>query len=88
MEKYIPNLDTHSTLVDRLTVENVKLATFEHRLEISSKDLTLQRDDLHFKIDTQKEIIENLKKKMTDHLLDIFSKMEYEFFEEKRTFKT
>ena len=86
IQKRIPNLDTFSTLIDRLSVENVKLATFEYRLEILSLDEETKRKELHFKIDTQKSIIDDIKEKLREEMARILIENDYDFYEEKRTF--
>ena len=81
MKEYIPNFNSFSTLIDRLSIENVKLAHFEFLLEEFPKDETLVS-----KICTQKEVIELLKTELTAFMQKIFSEGSYKTIEEKRTF--
>ena len=85
IEKKIPNLDTFSTYIDRLIVENVKLATFGERLERLHNDNETRRKDLHDRIDIQKNIIDDIKLKVKEQIISIFMNG-YDFYEEKRTF--
>lgn len=83
----VPNLDTLSTYIDRLVIENVKKAIFELRCQdeenLSDADLV----DLGEKIMLQEELIEACKKKITDDLLAIVGSGKYEYKTEARTFK-
>lgn len=85
-KKYIPNFSTLSTFLDRLSIENVKLAHFENSIEYDNLD---ERNVVLFKekIKVQKEIINELKKETSNFMKKIFTKMEYNYVEEKRTFE-
>jgi len=79
--KYIPNFNSFSTLIDRLSIENVKLAHFEYLREQDPTDTTILK-----KISTQKEVIELLKAELTVFMKKIFTEGSYQTLEEKRTF--
>lgn len=86
MSKKIPNFSTVSTLIDRLSIENVKLAHFQNILEHDSPpDDTRSRLDQQ--IATQYEIISALKDELTSYLLEVFTNREYTYLSEERTFE-
>lgn len=82
----IPNFDTLSTLLDRLSIENVKLAHFENALAHDNPGpeacIALQQ-----KADTQNLIIQDLKRETTRFLEDTFSEGAYVYRKEERTFQ-
>jgi len=79
----IPNLNTLSTFIDRLCIENVKKAHFIFLLENS-----LERDSvLEEKIRQQEKIIDALQLELVNLLDEILSKGKYEYFGEIRTFQ-
>jgi hypothetical protein len=78
----IPNYNTISTLIDRLSIENVKLSHFQYLLENQAKDSNLVN-----KIKVQTEIIELLKKELAINLEVIMSDKKYEYLSEERTFE-
>ena len=80
----IPNYNTISTLIDRLTIENVKLSHFQYLLE--SVELKDKSEDLVNKIKTQEDIINLLKEELENYLVDLFNNRNYEYIDEKRTF--
>ena len=84
-EQRIPNFNTLSTLIDRLSIENVKLVHFKN--EIYQGNLP---DDkiLKFKkkIAVQHEIISALKKELTLFIKKGFLSGKYEYMKEERTF--
>ena len=85
MDKKIPNFNTLSTLLDRLSIENVKLSHFENAIEnddLFDDKLLLYKD----KVKTQKEIINMLKDKTTEFMTKIFIDGEYSYVKEERTF--
>lgn len=86
MNTRIPNLNTLSTLIDRLSIENVKLAHFENALE---HDLTKEseRADFRRKIEVQCQIIDALKKELTTFFEEALTANEYAYVKEERTFK-
>ena len=84
-EVRIPNLNTLSTLIDRLSIENVKIAHFQNSLEHdgpSSEDAT----ELRRKIATQETIIEALKVELTNVFEEALNKGSYQYIKEERTF--
>ena len=83
MEEKIPNFNSFSTIVDRLSIENVKLAHFEYLQERGPG----QRDEIAQKIVTQKKIIEALKNELSNFMLLLFEDKEYKTLDEKRTFE-
>jgi hypothetical protein len=86
VEKRIPNFNTLSTLIDRLSIENVKLAYFENAVE--HDNLTAEaRADCQRKIQLQHQTIEMLKKELTRLLKEVFVAGTYEYVGEERTFK-
>jgi hypothetical protein len=79
----IPNLNTFSTLIDRLCIENVKKAHF-----VFIQEQNLRKDaDIDNKIKQQEAIIEALQLEIVDALEEIFSQGKYEYFGELRTFE-
>lgn len=82
----IPNLDTLSTLFDRLSIENVKLAHFENTLE--HDQLTDdQRTEFQGKIATQQRIISPIKDELAGLMEEILFANSYDYIKEERTFK-
>lgn len=86
MKPRIPNLNTLSTLFDRLSIENVKLAHFENALEHDQLTDT-DRGEYHKKISVQSEIIESLKEEVVNLFEEVLSSKEYAYIKEERTFK-
>ena len=78
---YIPNFNTISTIIDRLTVEIVKKTHFEFLVETGTQDASLIG-----KIRLQDEMIQGLKKHLAEALRSAFEKGEYGFIDETRTF--
>ncbi|MFC2066174.1 DUF4254 domain-containing protein [Chloroflexota bacterium] len=86
MSQKIPNFNTLSTLLDRLSIENVKLAHFENAIE--QGDLTSeQRTGLQAKINVQKQIIDALKKETAAFMKEAFLTGRYDYMKEERTFQ-
>ena len=86
MAKKIPNFNSFSTIVDRLSIENVKLSHFEnivHHDNPSDKE----RAEFEKKIAVQKEIIDTLKAELTTFMEEVFLEGKYEVVKEERTFK-
>ena len=81
-KKYIPNLDTFGTLVDRLTIEVVKRSHFEFQIESGSGEIA----DLERKIAVQSEIIGELKQRLSDFLAQLLRDRSYDYVDEERTF--
>ncbi|OFW06453.1 MAG: hypothetical protein A3I61_20090 [Acidobacteria bacterium RIFCSPLOWO2_02_FULL_68_18] len=85
-EHKIPNFSTLSTLIDRLSIENVKLAHFENAIEHDN----LGADEivrLRAKTAVQHEIIEALKQELAAFMLDAFVTWRYDYMKEERTFQ-
>lgn len=80
----IPNFNTISTLIDRLTIENVKLSHFQYLMENS--EIKDKKEDLLNKISIQENIIGLLKQELENYLLDLFQHRNYEYIDEERTF--
>lgn len=72
--KYITNINTLSVLFDRLIVENIKLYFFN-------------KEGLTDNVNHQNEIIIEIKNKISDLLKETFEKGQYDYIEEKRTYK-
>lgn len=85
MNKRIPNFNTISTLIDRLSIENVKLSHFQYLMEEQSNSIDV--GELKIKIGVQLEIIEALKIELEKNLKEIFINQSYNYIEEERTFK-
>lgn len=81
----IPNFNTISTLIDRLSIENVKLSHFQYLIEERSASIDVE--ELKIKIGVQLDIIEALKMELEKNLKEIFINQSYEYIEEERTFK-
>jgi hypothetical protein len=78
---HIPNFNTISTIIDRLTVEIVKKTHFEFLVETGTNDASLIG-----KIQLQDEMIQGLKKHLAEALRSAIEKGEYSFIDETRTF--
>lgn len=72
--KYITNINTVSVLFDRLIVENIKLYFFN-------------KENLSDKVIHQNQIIEEIKKKISETLVETYESKKYDYIEEKRTYK-
>jgi hypothetical protein len=88
---YITNLNTFSTLVDRLCIENVKMSHFEFLIEQNeintSQSGSLSRDQLLQKISIQREMISVIKEEIVNLLSIILEEGSYEYLDESRTFR-
>jgi hypothetical protein len=82
----IPNLNTFSTIIDRLCIENVKLAYFLNSLKYESLSKQKQ-NSIKVKIYNQKLIIKGIKKEIKIFFLEIFKKKKYLYIKEERTFE-
>ena len=71
---YITNIDTLSALLDRLISENIKLHFF-------------RKEDVVDDIEHQENLIEEIKYRITQLLLDIYNERQYKYISEKRTYK-
>lgn len=69
----ITNIDTLSAYLDRLITENIKLYFFT-------------KDGLSEKIEHQKQIIFEIKEKISELFIEILEKNSYNYIEEHRTF--
>ena len=84
-KRRIPNFNTLSTLLDRLSIENVKLAHFENAIE--HDNLTEeQRAGFQAKINVQNQIIDALKKETAAFMSEVFLGGRYDYMKEERTF--
>ena len=86
MTTRIPNLNTLSTLLDRLSIENVKVAHFQNAIEHDSLSAE-QKKEFSKKIETQERIIGSLKEEVVTLMEEILFKGSYEYIREERTFK-
>lgn len=73
MKKRITNVDTLSALFDRLITENIKLYFFD-------------KDKIVEKVNHQKVVIEELKKRISDLFRVCLTEHGYDYVGEKRTF--
>lgn len=80
---YVPNLNTISTLADRISIECVKLSHSMCKLSIRE----LNFDEYSNILNTQKVILEVLSKEFTEIINNVISSKKYEFITEYRTFK-
>ena len=71
---YITNIDTISALLDRLISENIKLYFF-------------RKEDVVDDIEHQENLIEEIKHRITQLLLDTYNERQYKYISEKRTYK-
>ena len=71
---YITNIDTLSALLDRLISENIKLHFF-------------RKEDVVDDIEHQENLIEEIKYRITQLLLDTYTERQYKYISEKRTYK-
>lgn len=82
----IPNYSTLSTLIDRLSIENVKLAHFENTMEHDNLS-PQEASGFQMKIDVQVKVIDALRQELTRLLKEAILSGNYEFLKEERTFK-
>ena len=85
VETHIPNLNTLSTLIDRLIVENVKLVHFEKKAVGDDLPVT-QAKVINRKMAMQHEIIGALRKELARFMEEVTLSGNYRFFKEERTF--
>ena len=84
-EKYIPNYNTLSTIIDRITIENVKIAEFSNRYH--NEDINIkEKIELEQKLETQKEILYQFKLELGEFFEALFASKGYHYITEKRTF--
>ena len=67
---YITNIDTLSALLDRLISENIKLHFF-------------RKENVTDNIEHQENLIEEIKYRITQLLLDTYNERQYEYISEK-----
>jgi hypothetical protein len=79
----VPNFDTLSTIIDRLTVEIVKRSHFEFLIETGSGD----PGELRRKVELQDLVVHELRGRLRDFLEQTYVSREYEYVDETRTFK-
>lgn len=88
---YITNLNSFSTLIDRLCIENVKLSHFEYLLEEyesnSSASALHSPESLRLKISSQVELIAAIKEELVNLLSQLLSAGLYNYYDESRTFR-
>jgi hypothetical protein len=72
--KYITNIDTLSAMLDRLISENIKLYFFK-------------KENLIENISHQEIVIIEIKERIKNLLLDVYSSKKYNYISEKRTYK-
>ena len=89
-KKYIPNLNSPSTLIDRISVEVVKFAHENIRLaDLECAEEEASKDDLaaiRARILNQNEIISALGDELKITLRQLFDSQSYETYGETRTF--
>lgn len=86
MEPKIPNFNTLSTLLDRLSIENVKLSHFQNALEHDAP-AEAERAELQRKVGLQNDVIVALKKETSQWMAGVFLDGKYDYMKEERTFK-
>jgi hypothetical protein len=84
MTVYIPNINSVATLIDRLTVENVKLSFFVEQSKTPNLDIDMNK--LNEKIAKQELIKNEVQNMLFETLEEIFLKMSYQPLFEERTF--
>lgn len=84
MSVYIPNINTIGTLIDRLTVENVKLSFFVEQSK--TPDCGIDPTLLNERIIKQELIKNEVEHMLRVALEDIFTQGEYKPLFEERTF--
>ena len=72
--KYLTNIDTLSAMLDRLISENIKLYFFK-------------KENLTENTSHQEIVITEIKSRIKNLLLDVYSSKEYNYISEKRTYK-
>ena len=70
----VTNIDTLSAYFDRLISEKIKLYHFESKYENKEG------------VKHQKDVVEEIKLKISDLLVESFTNQEYDYISEKRTF--
>jgi hypothetical protein len=84
MTAYIPNINSVATLIDRLTVENVKLSFFVEQSK--TPNLQLDMNLLQEKIVKQELIKNEVQQMLSETLEAILVERKYDPLFEERTF--
>lgn len=84
MTVYIPNINSVATLIDRLTVENVKLSFFIEQAKTPNTGIDL--DLLNERIKSQELIKNQVQQMLCETLEEIFLQKDYQPLFEERTF--
>lgn len=84
MTAYIPNINSVATLIDRLTVENVKLSFFVEQSK--TPNLQLDMNLLQEKIAKQELIKNEVQQMLSETLEAILVERKYDPLFEERTF--
>jgi hypothetical protein len=71
---YTTNIDTLSALFDRLISENIKLYFF-------------RKDNLIDNVSHQESVIEDIKVRLKELMIDVYENKQYNYISEKRTYK-
>jgi hypothetical protein len=83
MSTKVPNFNTFSTIIDRLSIENVKLSHFEFLLAQDGSD----KSELDKKVQMQLEMVKLIRVELENFMLEVFLNKNYEYIDEERTFK-
>ena len=85
-KKVVPNWNTVSTIVDRISIEAVKKA---HFLDILDKNEITQQEkfDALAAIETQDSILSSLKEEFAELVVSTLEAGAYDYLVERRTFK-
>jgi hypothetical protein len=86
MKTRIPNFNTLSTLIDRLSIENVKLSHFENAIEFDGL-APAEVEKLQGRVAVQNKLIAALKQELTAFMEEAFISGSYEYMKEERTFR-
>jgi hypothetical protein len=84
MTVFIPNINSVATLIDRLTVENVKLSYFIEQSK--TPNLEIDRDLLRERIEKQELVKNEVQKMLCETLEELFVEKKYRPLFEERTF--
>ncbi len=80
---YVPNLNTISTIADRISIECVKLSHAMCKLSIEEMNF----ENYNVVLNTQKAILEVLSTEFAEIIKNVICSKKYEFITEYRTFK-
>jgi hypothetical protein len=84
MTVFIPNINSIATLIDRLTVENVKLSFFIEQSK--TPNLGIDSDLLKEKIARQETVKNHVQQMLSETLEELFLEKKYDPLFEERTF--